>query len=341
MEQNDLILMLKNELDEINLHLSLLSSKISFLNDYINICDNTININPTDIVGIELDEMFEDIEFYDLDIIQKLKIYQKLSSNDSYPINEEQKNEIKDLFKIIKNFLAEKNNNFLDEISKLKSRKLILEKVINKLNSNNIDIETYEFLYKYLIIDEKDLGDKLDLLIELSLNLSSSFNYESLESEEEVLEQVSTTNLDIERVREIFNKYGYNFNEISDEVSNSFSLKIDDVQVSPREYLLKLGNYENIEEILNVFRQNNIHLDFNKYSKQLSILFVLSNSSNIETVIYNIKEDLGIQLETNETLNETFDDIFKKFIKHPSLFIKGRKYWGELKTTDDDKNSSK
>ena len=331
MNETDLILKLNEELEQLKHSLSSLSESKDIYNDYIKKCEIILG-NGHDIKGnldyisqINLDSMFNEIGEKDLNFLKKLKMYQFLSKNESYIWNNEQQQETVEIFKYIKEIFAIKKENLTEIENQLNMDLITLQNVIDKLKNNNIDKECYEYLYRYLQRDEENLENNLDLFISLSSKYINSVTIgQELdeEIEEDVIEEVTITNLELEKVKEIFSKYGYDFLDFSDESTKTLPLKIDNKSVSPREYILKLSKYDNLDAILKLLQDNDIKLDIKKYGSQLSIIFTLSDSNIVNSIISNIKKDL---VEGSEY---TFDEIFNYFIKKPSIFVRGKKHCG-------------
>lgn len=342
MNKTDLILQLTEKLEVFKNNLSSFSENNDIFNKYIDMCniimgsDGNVS-NLTYFSEIDLDKMFEDIKFDDYNVLKKLKLNQYLSKNGSYGWDENQKNETIGIFKNIKDKLVAKKEEFdeLEHYYQLEVSKL--ESVINSLKNNIINNESYAFLYDYLLKDKEALEKNLDLFVLLSLDYNNSINFKQKledEDDEEVIEEVEITDLEFDEVKKIFDKYGYNFLDFSDKKISA--LIIDHKSTSPREYILKLGNYDNIDAILKLLSDNNIELDIEKQANQLSVIFTLSGAEIVKTIINNIKEDI-----INDS-NYSFDEIFKSFIKRPTMFVHGKKTCGSRKPSikDSEKSSS-
>lgn len=83
------------------------------------------------------------------------------------------------------------------------------------------------------------------------------------------------------------------------------------------------GNIDNIREILDVIRTENIKLNINNLGDKVAIILVHSSSSILKSIIANIKEDNDSVKERNYSLQS----VFNIYLNRPSLFIQGkRKY---------------
>lgn len=342
---NKLIFMLQNEVDKIKSQLLNVTGIIEIYNYYIEAFNKVVGndneaSNLNYMVNINIREMFQKLDIDSSELVGKLEGFQKFVNSTYYPLSDTQKNECIKIFNNLSEIVLEKLNSKLEEEKELNKNLTLLESVIGKLNNDELDQESYEVIYNYLKRDDIVIENKLELLISLMLKLNSMVDVDSKE-EEEIIDEVPITSLDLDAVIELFNRYGYDFNNISKDEIKGISPSIDDMYVSPRYYILQLGNYDNIEGILKVFRDNNINIDFNKYSNQLCRIFVLSNSNNILEIINNIKDDLA------KNNNLTFDYVFSRFIKSPTIFISGKKHHGKRKinkstdSTSTDSRSSK
>ena len=321
--------MLRNEIDKTKSQLLETSKIIEIYNYYADVFKTVVGTNNdtsnlNNIVNINIREMFQKLDIDSSELVSKLEGFQKIVNNLYYPLSDEQKNECIKIFENLNEIILEKLNSKLTEEKELTKNLSLLESIVVKLENNNLDKESYDFLCELLKRDDVVIENKMDLLIALALMLNSFVD--TIEVEEEI-DEVSITNLDLNKVIELFNKYGYDFNNFSNETTD-LSPKFDSVKISPRDYILKLGNYDNLEAILKVFKENDINIDFNKYGNQLCMIFVLSNSNIVLDIINNIKKDIyATETKGKDTLD--LNVILAKFIKNPSLFIKGKKHYSE------------
>jgi len=318
---NEMILISKltDKLQRSKEFLNSISDSKEILNKYIMICSRIrYDQDYNYFARIDLDEMYDVAGHMNDSDLEKLRNYQKIIRS-NYSLTILKKTEILTIFSIIHENLLFKLSNNKELETEFNLKVIQLQNVINKLKDNKMDKESYEFLYKYLLNDKDNLENNLDFFISMSLDYNNLFSFVEGLPTEEVEEEFKITNLELEKVKELFSKYGYDFLEISDDVVKKISPKIDNKEVSPRRYILSLGQYDNIEEILKVLSENNIKLDFKKFSNQLCILFVFSNNQDISSIINNIKDDI------KNNSNYSFDEIFELYVKRPSFFIKGRK----------------
>jgi len=335
---NKLMFMLQNEVDKIKSQLLTVTEIIKTYNYYIDTfskivgSNNEVN-NLNYMININVREMFQKLDIDSSELLTKLVGFQKFVNSAYYPLSDTQKNECIKIFNNLSESVLEKLNSKLEEekeLSKILSR---LESVLDKLNNDELDRESYDVIYDYLKRDDIVIENKLELLISLTIKLNSKVVVDKV-IEDEIIEEVPITNLDLEAVIELFNKYGYDFNNISKDVIKDISPSIDYISVSPAYYILQLGNYNNIEGILKAFRDNSINIDFNKYSNQLCKIFVLSNSNNVLQIINNIKDDLS------QNNRFTFEYVFSRFIKCPTMFINGKKNHGKRRSNTLDNSTS-
>ena len=106
-----------------------------------------------------------------------------------------------------------------------------------------------------------------------------------------------------------------------------YNLNINDLSDFNKRKLLLYGNINNIRNILDILKENKINITFKENASKFIEILLLSNGSNVLTIISNIKEDLG-----NKFNEINLNEVFKQYITIPSIFIKGLKvYEKELK----------
>ena len=202
-----------------------------------------------------------------------------------------------------------------DDDRKLKALKEISEKLESSIEQ--ITSKDIEFLIS--ILNDAKFGEVniMNAIIEIT---ATKLNKLSGKEEAEELLEVVETNLVEEDVKNLFEKYRYDF----------YSLKVAD-----RADILKYGVLENIESILKSFIEYSFDLnkDFlgkpliSKRSTQLSKIFIHSNSNNI-VKLFNFCKDNDIEL---------YD-----LLEYPSRFISRKhKYKSRTNSSDNDVNISK
>ena len=306
---NSLEIVLNEKKEQIDLLKQKLFGKLYILKSEIEkVCDEISYFK-----NLNLDDI-KDAGIIDSETFSMLCLYQKLQNSkiSSMNLNDNQimqlRNQLlecKQLIDIKINDLLNNNSNYtilLNQIEKI-------DKIYHQLEQRK-PLTEEEFLFVCDLF--KDDLYKLKELILLNTSL-----YEKIPEEKESI--VKITELNEEELHDILEIY---------------NLDINDLSLVSKKKLLLYGNISNIRNILDILNDNNIHISFKENGNKLVEILLLSNSSNILTIISNIKDDLGI--EFNEyTLNE----LFKQYLTIPSIFVKGLKVYEKDRKNKTPKNS--
>ena len=200
-----------------------------------------------------------------------------------------------------------------DDLSKLHEEHLndsivILNTLLTKIN-NNLPLSENEYEIIQNLMNNSNIGleDRQKWMINLYL-INSLFNQQkgldtgdlTVEEDEEDIEE-NTQLLTDDQLRELFNKYHYNYELVRDE---------------DKELMKKLGKLQNMEAIFKVLQDNDIRVEECHISKNFPKVLIYSNDTIVSTIIKNIKiNNMGITL--------TYSDIFNIYLKNYNLFIKG------------------
>lgn len=198
----------------------------------------------------------------------------------------------------------------------------IKNKLSGNINFNDI-IEILNFIKGMNI----PLKDKIEVIKEVN---AYSFNIEinnretspNTEENEEIVDVVNVVNNDIEDIKNLFTKYGYDIYTL---------FKNGDI-----DRIVKYGNISNMEDILKELSDIKLNND-KKQSTNLSKIFVLSSGEIVKAIINNIKTDLRNNLDSSSyDLNE----IFNYYIDLYPIFIKGAKLYKKKNNSENDGHGS-
>lgn len=295
---------------------------------------NKDNILFQNLNNLELDlekvisnpELIKDFDLDKLNILivinnqeyRYLKFLKRLSESeiDKFKLTVANKKEIINYFSnycklinIKKNNIILNNSDYLELQEELNTLNLIKNKL---LNSKLVNKNEFIFLSNLLKENIVDINEYINILKELSINICSSYE----KSLEEEINLIKITNLDKIDLENLFQEFNLDFNNL---------------KLKEQEKLLLYGSLDNIRNILNVLKDNNITVDINKYSKKISEILLLSNYKNVSMIINNIKEDLNN--------DDQLDKIFLYYLNSPSLFINGLKKYEEVRKIKNKKNN--
>lgn len=236
---------------------------------------------------------------------QKLQLYAILNRLSTLSLNDEQKEEIKNIMGLsskkieaILNLAVEDT----EEIKELKGKKEYLDNLMNTLKALDIrylNSEDIEYLSNLMISKQVDTRDITKILIEIITK--SAFNIgnnrkETTDNRQAPVEEITDT------IEEIFAKYNYNFTNFN-EIN--------------RKLILEKGNKKSISDILSMLRRNNISIKISDMQDCLTQILLNSDGMIASDIIENIKED------TKKTsMNKDLSLNFAEFVKRPSLFMK-------------------
>ena len=329
---NTLKLVKNSQLKDINdIELKLLFPFNSLLNNLFSILDNPIKISD-----LSIEELKKVLPDFDINIINKLEMYKKLSMLSYFPLTTEQKNEIVDITNRIINDLNGKKELLIDNNEDIKDRKStieIIEGLIDKINNlyngkyylTSLDIDNIAL---YLKLSDLSIDKQMTIIQDLSLkSLELINNIKENKGDEEVI-LLEETNLSESDVFDLFDKYNYNFDDFKDK---------DKVQ------LLKYGNLSTINDILKVFSDNEVSLYIKGFSSKLVQILLHSNGDIVSSIMSNLKDDCTenkyIDNEGN-SYNVSLTELLNKYLNFPSLFISGKRAYynsrsgGKEKTVD-------
>lgn len=154
--------------------------------------------------------------------------------------------------------------------------------LLMQINNRNANIIT-DLMYIKNLLDKNNISIDEQNKIFMAINDSNLRFYNSFSSgihvnngdeaidESELIE----TNLDEEKVKGILERYNINYDEINDK------LKLK---------LLRYGNYDNIEQVLNTLKNNGFEKIFNMYEILVKTL-IFSTSTDIEETIRLAREN--------------------------------------------------
>ena len=236
---------------------------------------------------------------------QKLQLYAILNRLSTLSLNDEQKEEIKDIMglssKKIKDILNSVVND-TEEIKELKGKKEYLDNLMNTLKELDVrylNSEDIEYLSNLMISKQVDTEDITKILIEIITKSAFNMNNirkENVDNKQAPVEEITDT------IEEIFAKYNYNFTNFN-EIN--------------RKLILEKGNKKSISDILSILRRNNISIKISDMQDCLTQILLNSDGMIASNIIENIKED------TKKTsMNKDLSINFKEFIKRPSLFLR-------------------
>ena len=236
---------------------------------------------------------------------QKLQLYAILNRLSTLSLNDEQKEEIKDIMEVsikkiedILNLVVEDT----EEIKKLKGQKEYLGNLLStlrELDMRYLNSEDIEYLSNLMIERSVDTKDITKILIEIitksAFNISNN-REENVDNSPVPVEEITDT------IDEIFAKYNYNFTNFN-EIN--------------RKLILEKGNKKSIDNILSTLRRNNISIKISVVQDCLTQILLYSDDAIVSDIIENIKEDTKT-ISQNRSLSLNFIE----YLKRPSLFMK-------------------
>ena len=329
---NTLKLVKNSQLKDINnIELKLLFSFNSLLNNLFSVLDNPIKISD-----LSIEELKKVLSDFDINIINKLEMYKKLSMLSYFPLTTEQKNEIVDITNRIINDLNGKKELLIDNNEDIKDRKStieIIENLIGKISNlysengylTSLDIDNIAL---YLKLSDLSIDKQMTIIQDISLKSLELINNIKVNKDDEEVILLEETNLSESDVFDLFDKYNYNFDDFKNK---------DKVQ------LLKYGNLSTINDILRVFSDNGVSLYIKGYSSKLVQILLHSNGDIVSSIMSNLKDDCTcnkyIDNEGN-SYNVSLTELLNKYLNFPSLFINGKRAYynsrsgGKKKTVD-------
>ena len=267
--------------------------------------------DPLNIANVNIETLNESIKCLNLETIRKIKLYQKLTSSVSFPLLDEQKQEIREIIKTMKTKLNDiiemikrNSNSQQKEIKENLEKNIKLKEKIK--NNQSIDSKDIDMIVNLIDNDNIELDDRMDLIIELTLKSIEELNI-SNELEEEKIVEVEETNLDLDTVIKLFSTYGINFNEFSNKEQSK---------------IIKYGNLERMKNILKLFRDKHIYLNIQEKSGQIQEILIHSSAETITEVIKRIISDT--KNEENGYVTD-LNKIMQSYFSNPSIFILGKR----------------
>ena len=207
-------------------------------------------------------------------------------------------NELERIKSIISNLLAkikkdyQKEKNEIDKnTQKVQIIDNLLHNIQNVYNSGYLSSDDLKLLVNILnqYMDISEVNQIIGKLCILSIN-NVEKNNEVDENLKEEIQVAPETNIDINKLSEILMEYGYDINIIAAKNIN---------------ILRKYGVFDNIRNILNILKENNIVIDSKEYQSQFCMILAHSDSEIVSNIINNIKEDIK-----NSKKDVLFQDIF-------------------------------
>lgn len=235
--------------------------------------DNLFNLlDHTDLL---IDTKIEDNKEY-LYLMETLRI---LKDNTLITLTDEQKNEIKGskMFKYCMNSLKYYKNKMQLKYNELKNTSnenddiLKIVKELEKLDDELIEEELLEDIFNKLN-NEKVSKNDIELLLYLSIKYNNDV-FELLKTKELKENKEKLTN---QELKEIFEKYGYDYSKVKDEQKKQLRIK---------------GNIKNIEEVFEAI--NNYSIPFKETDTTSISLLIKSDKNAIET-IYQLSQKYNI-----------------------------------------------
>ena len=231
-------------------------------------------------------------------------------------------NELERIKSIISNLLAkikedyQKEKNEIDKnTQKVQIIDNLLHNIQNVYNSGYLSSDDLKLLVNILnqYMDISEVNKIIGKLCILSIN-NVEKNNEVDENLKEEIQVAPETNIDINKLSEILMEYGYDINIIAAKNIN---------------ILRKYGVFDNIRNILNILKENNIVIDSKEYQSQFCMILAHSDSEIVSNIINNIKEDIK-----NSKKDVLFQDIFINYLEYPSFFIRNTHAYGRRKSKD-------
>ena len=231
-------------------------------------------------------------------------------------------NELERIKSIISNLLAkikedyQKEKNEIDKnTQKVQIIDNLLHNIQNVYNSGYLSSDDLKLLVNILnqYMDISEVNKIIGKLCILSIN-NVEKNNEVDENLKEEIQVAPETNIDINKLSEILMEYGYDINIIAAKNIN---------------ILRKYGVFDNIRNILNILKENNIVIDSKEYQSQFCMILAHSDSEIVSNIINNIKEDIK-----NSKKDVLFQDIFINYLEYPSFFIRNTRAYGRRKSKD-------
>lgn len=231
-------------------------------------------------------------------------------------------NELERIKSIISNLLAkikkdyQKEKNEIDKnTQKVQIIDNLLHNIQNVYNSGYLSSDDLKLLVNILnqYMDISEVNQIIGKLCILSIN-NVEKNNEVDENLKEEIQVAPETNIDINKLSEILMEYGYDINIIAAKNIN---------------ILRKYGVFDNIRNILNILKENNIDIDSKEYQSQFCMILAHSDSEIVSNIINNIKEDIK-----NSKKDILFQDIFINYLEYPNFFIRNTRAYGRRKSKD-------
>lgn len=231
-------------------------------------------------------------------------------------------NELERIKSIISNLLAkikedyQKEKNEIDKnTQKVQIIDNLLHNIQNVYNSGYLSSDDLKLLVNILnqYMDISEVNKIIGKLCILSIN-NVEKNNEVDENLKEEIQVAPETNIDINKLSEILMEYGYDINIIAAKNIN---------------ILRKYGVFDNIRNILNILKENNIVIDLKEYQSQFCMILAHSDSEIVSNIINNIKEDIK-----NSKKDVLFQVIFINYLEYPSFFIRNTRAYGRRKSKD-------
>ena len=277
---NTLKLVKNSQLKDINdIELKLLFPFNGLLNNLSSILDNPVKISD-----LSIEELKKVLPDFDINIINKLEMYKKLSMLSYFPLTMEQKDEIVDITNRIINDLNNKKEFLIDNNEDIKDKKNIIEiigSLIDKINNlyngkNYLTSFDIDNIALYLKLSDLSIDKQMAIIQDISLKSLELINNIKVNKEDEEVTLLEETNLSESDVFDLFDKYNYNFDDFKDK---------DKVQ------LLRYGNLSTINDILKVFSDNDVSLYIKGFSSKLVQILLHSNGNIVSSIMSNLKDD--------------------------------------------------
>ena len=192
-----------------------------------------------------------------------------------------------------------------------------LYEVINLIKENQpISKFDFKFIVEFIRnLEHYNENEKKEMLLEVGTYLLNSNDYSY---EEVVLIEKNEISLPLDKLKQIFEQYGYE--ELLDIALDKHKKELN--------RLIDFGKINNIEGILGCFKNLNIKSNYLKERVgQLLEILLRSNSKNVNTIIEIIRDDIendkvDFEGKVKGSLNEKISDLLVNYyMKTPTIFV--------------------
>jgi len=183
-----------------------------------------------------------------------------------------------------------------EELLNLKNKIISLDKMLEKINNDEIDETFLDFIKECYYNKTIDL----ETAIKLNLYIAKKSMNKVNEEDEELVVLVENKVSILEEIKEVFNKYGYDYNEIN------FNNKT-------RDRIERYANLEYLDYVLSILKENDITKE-NIEDRQLVIanIIICKEKDTLENILNFIKNNNCSLMELFE-MGSIFHKRRKKF----------------------------